>query len=709
MPRQAPAKTKSFPLRLCDVSFDARSGDLISVKWKKPALEVIREPRLGENFQILLPRPDYQANYFYSKEQRVARFDPIADGVVCVYEGLRNERETIDVSVRYTLRVQGEQLTFAIEVDNRTDLPLAEVYFGMIGGQHGVGDRLATKSVAVCGWFNPAEGWFQNQAGQFHLGIRHNAWGVPYPAGLSMPWLSIYNEKVGRAIYYANHDVETRQSVLHCELRPYGRPANRGNQWPRAVELPKDEPMGLTLGWMNTPYARRGTHRFGPVVLQVHRGDWHEACHIYRAWFDRQFPMPVEPNWLRREHAWQSIIMSNPEDVIIHRFKDLPKLAADAKKYGVTTFEILGWDVGGIDRGYPQYTPDPRLGTVAEFVEALQKIRALGVRPLIFANIQVADTGTKQWKKELHQYAVQGRWAEDLTLVGYGEGTHAGRLGIVRPNMAVVSAAHTRFRELIVRQMRELIRQGAAGLQLDKNHPIGQLDFNPRLPTSPDRSTNESMLAATREVVEACREEDPSFALASETAWDRMFPLVEVSYTRLWTVDMPGPPALRYAFPEWTATVFTETPGDYVELNNGMRYGLTWAMAPRHYAASLDDPLTRPLSRYLRELIRIRQRHEDVLFLGRFLDTRGGVTVRSTGPNVRHSVFESRDGRRKACVVVNHEDRPATATVAWPGGRGRAVEVCQPFQRNRTARLPVRLQLPPQSCAVFVELELKKL
>ena len=40
--------------------------------------------------------------------------------------------------------------------------------------------------------------------------------------------------------------------------------------------------------------------------------------------------------------AWQSTIVSNPEDVVIHRFRDLPQMAADAKKYGMTTFEITG-------------------------------------------------------------------------------------------------------------------------------------------------------------------------------------------------------------------------------------------------------------------------------------------------------------------------------------------------------------------------------
>ena len=40
--------------------------------------------------------------------------------------------------------------------------------------------------------------------------------------------------------------------------------------------------------------------------------------------------------------AWQSVVISNPEDVVFYRFNDLPRLAADAKRYGVTTLEILG-------------------------------------------------------------------------------------------------------------------------------------------------------------------------------------------------------------------------------------------------------------------------------------------------------------------------------------------------------------------------------
>jgi len=89
------------------------------------------------------------------------------------------------------------------------------------------------------------------------------------------------------------------------------------------------------MGWINFPYLAHGTFRAGPIALQVHPGDWHVGSGIYRTWFDRHFSIKRKPSWLRKEMAWQSIILAGPEDVVVHRFDELPKLAADAKKYGV--------------------------------------------------------------------------------------------------------------------------------------------------------------------------------------------------------------------------------------------------------------------------------------------------------------------------------------------------------------------------------------
>ena len=137
-------ETPIYQLRL-----DHRNGNLIGLTWKKPSLEVIAEPRLGENFRILLPRADYEANYFCSSEQQVSRIEKTSEGVTCVYENLRNGRETLNVKVRYHMRAIGDRLEFAIEIDNPTDLPLAEVYFAVIGGQQGLVNRQDTESLVT--------------------------------------------------------------------------------------------------------------------------------------------------------------------------------------------------------------------------------------------------------------------------------------------------------------------------------------------------------------------------------------------------------------------------------------------------------------------------------------------------------------------------------------------------------------------------------
>jgi hypothetical protein len=514
--------------------------------------------------------------------------------------------------------------------------------------------------------------------------------------------LEFYNRRRGFGLYYGLHDPETRLTGTYLELRPYTSSTVRASNWPRRRDLPPDVPSGLTIGWLGFPYTREGTVEFGPVVVRLHRGDWRDGSAIYRRWFDTQFP--VRPrSWIRDEHAWQSTILRNPEDVVVHRFGDLGSMAADARRYDVTTFEVLGWDVGGIDRGYPDYKPDPALGDRRAFRAGLTAIRHAGVKPVVFANLQFADTGTSEFATTLRDYAVKGRWADDLILHGYGEGTIGARMGLTRSNMAVIGLGHPEIRRLLVDQLLELVRDGAAALQLDKTVSVQYLDFNDRSPVGPDRSLPEGLLATMKEILDSGRSIDPEFALASETWWDRAFQYADVLYTRMVDIDIPSE-ALLFTFPEVASTTFAENPADFNVLNNGMRYGMVWALAPRHYQESIDERLTRPLARYLQELIRIRTRHRDILFDGR-LGRPDRVRV-GTHPDLRHSVFEARrpGGPRQACVLVNFGNRPLETSVDWYPA-ARTVEVCQPFEADRQARLPTMVRLPPQGCAVIVELD----
>jgi len=132
--RSDEADTEIVETKLCTLRLAKTSGDLVGILWKQPSLEIIHEPRLGENFRLLLPRPGYEAAYFISRDQHVNRIETSPDGVICHYDSLRREGEELPVKVRYQIRVVSERLEFSIEVDNPTKRPLAEVVFGMSGG-----------------------------------------------------------------------------------------------------------------------------------------------------------------------------------------------------------------------------------------------------------------------------------------------------------------------------------------------------------------------------------------------------------------------------------------------------------------------------------------------------------------------------------------------------------------------------------------------
>src|SRR5579862_766121 len=52
-------EVRSVDTPLATLRISNATGDLVGVAWKSPALEVIGEPRLGENFRILIPQEHY--------------------------------------------------------------------------------------------------------------------------------------------------------------------------------------------------------------------------------------------------------------------------------------------------------------------------------------------------------------------------------------------------------------------------------------------------------------------------------------------------------------------------------------------------------------------------------------------------------------------------------------------------------------------------
>jgi hypothetical protein len=397
------------------------------------------------------------------------------------------------------------------------------------------------------------------------------------------------------------------------------------------------------------------------VVLRFHAGIWYAAARLYREFYDRHWPIDRRDAWLWLEDAWQSTIISYPDDHIGYRFRDLPELARQAAAAGIRVLQFDGWDIGGLDRGYPDYRPDPRLGSAADLQEAIAACERLGCRVLLFSNLHFANMETAWFASELHRYTMRGAFGNVARIMGWEYNTVGGLIGHRKPVMAACNPAHPRFAAIMDEAYRGIAALGAAGSQVDKIGGLQVIDYHPDLPAdlARDRSWTEPTLAAFARHLAIGRAIRPDYALASETHWDRLFPMVETSYARHW--DLDAPQSCGATFPEFKQTCCVTGPTDVALVNNCLRQGWVINVEARHLHAGCGAvPL---LVAHIKAVRALRRRLWDLLWLGRLDDPHGCLSGGSGGVLVSRWVA----GARQALVLCHFERSQRSGIITLPG------------------------------------------
>ena len=385
-----------------------------------------------------------------------------------------------------------------------------------------------------------------------------------------------------------------------------------------------------------------------------------------------------------------------PEGNFTLTFKDIPRLARDAADYGVKAFLASGWMVGGHDNQYPRYEPDPRLGTWQDLADAINACHALGVKIHFFANIQSVDTSTQWYQKELHQYRVMSAKGE-IPTEHYGMGTLSARLGCTAPPLSLCDPAFPQYRGIIVDYMRKLAQVGADGVHYDKVHG-GWMDFNPNLPLGPDQAHPSGIIKCLEETLTECRKFSPDFCLGVESHWDRL-----LSYCDAWWLwhDDDHVAAMKYTFPEFLATFQVVQPWDYANVNRAVQYGYQLLIGPVRWTGSMKDEQSRPISTYIKEVIRIREELKDTIFLGEFLDDQEVAVEARAG--LKYAVHRNPETGRRACVLVNHNMKPVQTRLQFEGNRQGRVFIYQPFKNRKRRKLPIKPSIPAERFVIVVE------
>ena len=679
---------------------DEQTGAISSLVVKELDQDLVGEKRLAANFRICLPLKDYLCNYIEGTEQGPLSVSKTNNVVTVCVSGLSSQKGTYPIECSYTITLLEDEVRFRAHLTNHYDQPISEFWFPRLGGWSQFGNRdasLSAPSYTNTSVFSPFK-----SIGNRGLGVETPEWSQVYPRDIIMPWVDIHDQKSDRGLYLGYHDEICRLSAWHTYLYPDA--SGNEDAWLTPEQSPGD-PIGLVFSHIRFPFIKSGeTLDSGESIIGLHKGDWHHGSQCYRKWFMQHFPFDKSDSWLRKTSSWFSSIVYQPEDKIVADYKLYDQWCKDAHDYGgIDCHELVGWDTGGLERDYPDYSPEEKLGGKEGFRELLKSIDTRGAKSLVFVNYNILDQNTQWYKDELHKYTHQDQFGKTPNWMAWGQSTVMARMELSTRRHVLASVVPP-LEKILEDLFLQLVKDGAHGFQIDKLSVNNHLDFNPLNTEKPDVAIIEGLVQAIARLLKKCRELNPEFCLASECAMDRMLPYIDVYYRNSEGFDISP---LRYVFPEWTSCQHIWAPRDFKGVNGAVLTGSVMCVEPQEYQGSLSHPRYSDIAKYIAEVERIRKELRDVIFLGNYydsLDAKITELPEHSGQLVFRVHGHSKTDQR-AVVVVNASDSPGEYQWEFLHGKVDAANLYAPFEPVRKVSKGTSLEITGQGLHILLEVQ----
>jgi Domain of unknown function (DUF6259) len=360
-----------------------------------------------------------------------------------------------------------------------------------------------------------------------HLSVWEHGFDFPHEGGAhslnfspSMTWLDYFCDKGG--LYLASHDPQFEQTEIIVEAKH-----------------PKSGLNFKIIKTLNRQILKYETD----FAIGLHKGDWHRGADIYRKFFNstgrkiKKLPefMKNSPGIMcHYDFKWQ-------DGHINHRFCDIPALHSKAVIDGFSEILIAGWNINGFDNFYPDFRPDPELGTEQELIEAIKTVKASGGKVFFYVNAYSFDEQSPDFAEAGNKWAVKkqdnskqsGQWGSSV-LVG-------------------MCNSCSGWREKVKDNIRYIIEKlGASGVYID------QLNVTPQTCYDTTHRHEKSWKLNNFQIIDEVRKEmgpeyDEKILLFSEWLTDIL--ATELDAQLIHVCWMGG---LKYAFPEMFRYTFPE-------------------------------------------------------------------------------------------------------------------------------------------------------
>lgn len=535
----------------------------------------------------------------------------------------------------------------------------------------------------------------------------------------SMQWGEFSGE--GKNLYFASHDPKFRWKEFQFKYYP--------------------DTQNIRFAFCHHFTCFPGESYLCPsTLIKWIEGDWKAGAKEYSAWFHKVMDMPQKPDWVSRSNGWLLTILKQQNDIIMWNYEETGTTLLDiAQARGLDIIGLFGWTVGGHDRFYPEYDPDPRMGGEEGLKKAIENIHERGMKAIIYFNGQLIDqNGTQFWPDT-------GRFITVVAPDGTLRYERWWKYANIEPRIHGLACLRTEtWRNRLLELTKKVYGYGADGVIYDQLATIPPMlcygeNHGHTVPAIVYEQDRKALLEYLHDQMYAI---DPQFLVMTEGVSDcevnKGAPLFhEHSLTSRIAVRNPQsirdafateekpfftvfPDMFHYAIPEADFTVRTPTPAStHNSINFGTVFGYKQEIETRYYPDKLyltenripaweeydivkgskppystlkdQDPVE--VAAYSHAVLTFRQEHADLFYDGTF-SSDDGFTLNSESPYVIARSYIN--GNRMGVIAWNiSDDAPVTFDIT-PDKGWKLVEITAP--EGSTAEGP----LPAQHLRLFV-------
>ena len=408
-------------------------------------------------------------------------------------------------------------------------------------------------------------------------------------------------------------------------------------------------------------------------ILSPYSGTWHVAADKYGKWVRTTWwDHHQAPQWIREMKSWQRVIFKHQYGNYLYKYSDLyGRMQKAGESVDADAVFAFGWWKEGMDRGNPAYSPDDAQGGDEAWRKAIEKFKKSGQKLIMYYNGQLIDTKSEFYKSgegsKISYKSPSGTEIADQYRFS-GKGTWLAEYQAVTFVMA--DTRHQVWRDKLVGMIDRAHRNSANAVFFDQ---LGY-GFQQKIPWDTSREfpvPNNRLIYDKGQTLKYLRnyiesKYEPDFGYGTEQLAD---------YTSQWVdfVHITGirhgkdnfSELFRYTFPEIIFTDRNIRDDTDIErrVNMTLLKGLLNDIEIYRCRGLIDETPT--YQAYLAKVNAIRNKYTDCLMLGTFRDVLG---FENTNQEVQAKAFVG--ATRMAVVVTNEFDKRALTTeIKVPGYR----------------------------------------